>query len=104
MEFKIIFRKSWKIFICIAVLSTIQLATSIFALQNVLDGIGITYAQEAYASVGTVYQTNSKSAAFTPIEDQVLTLLSDSLSEDDMDFRKTVSAKIPDMENVPCYT
>lgn len=103
MEFKIIFRKSWKIFICIAVLSTIQLATSIFALQNVLDGIGITYAQEAYASVGTVYQTNSKSAAFTPIEDQVLTLLSDSLSEDDMDFRKTVSAKIPDMENVPCY-
>lgn len=103
MELKIIVRECWKVIICTLFLVLILLAALSFAIQYILDGIGMEYTIEAYLSVGTVYQTDSENAAYTPVSNDVLKLLSESSSVQEIDIRQTVSAKIPGMENVPCY-
>ncbi len=103
MELRIIGRKCWKLIICTLFLASTLLAELTFTIQYILDRIGTEYAVEAYASVGTVYQINSENAAFTPIDNDVLTLLSETSSVQGIDIRKTVSAKILGIENVPCY-
>lgn len=103
MELRIIIRKAWKIVLITLFLLLILLSVFLFAIQSILDAIGLQYTIESYASVGTVYRSDAEDPAFTPVEKDVLTLLTETDSVQKIDIRHTVSAKIPGMENVPCY-
>lgn len=103
LELRILRRKIWRLVLSAVFLLLILLSIFLFAIQSVLDAIGMEYAVECYASVGTVYRLGAENAAFAPIEQDVLTLLSQTDTVQEMDIRQTLSAKITGMENVPCY-
>ncbi len=103
MELKIIIRQSWKLLICTFFLAAALLAASLFFMQYILDGISMGYTLETYASVGTIYQANNENAAFSPVPEEAIALLREADTVQGVDIRRTVSARIPGTESVPCY-
>lgn len=103
MELQIVIRRVWKIVLITLFLLLILLSVFFFATQSILDGIALKYTIESYACVGTVYRSDTENAAFTPVEKDVLALLAETDTVQDIDIRKTLSGKIIGMENVPCY-
>ena len=103
MELRIVVRRARKIVLITLFLLLILLSVLLFVIQSILDGVGLQYTIESYASVGTVYRSDAENAAFTPVEEDVLTLLAESDAIQKIDIRQTLSAKVHGMENVPCY-
>lgn len=103
MELRIVVRRARKIVLITLFLLLILLSVFLFVIQSILDGIGLQYTIESYASVGTVYRSDAENAAFTPVEEDVLALLAESDAVQKIDIRQTLSAKVHGMENNPCY-
>lgn len=103
MEYKIILRRAGILILCSGLWTVMILATLIFSLQYVLDGIGLRYTVQAYATVGTVYKTASSNPAYTPIDKEVLNSLFQSEAISNIDIRRTQTARLPGIHNVPSY-
>ena len=116
MEIKILFRQPWKLLICALFLAATLLAGLVFAIQCQLDGVSMDYTAETYAAVGMIYPTDVAEAtaktyypaddievAAAQIDPEVVELLAQSDTVQDIENRGVLSAKLPGYQTLHCY-